>query len=659
MRAGGWTARALARAIDRRADARATRARRRARRIPLERKAHDVSVGGDASERGRARGEGRMRASRFSSQRPNGSLDDERARRSGREAPASDDGRSEDTRAGYHATPARVRAARDRLEAVTRELADDLARASDGLLREIDAERERALDEIDEVRRDVLRAKDLLDRERRDFDARRAMQEDELAKAFAELREERATLERERSAFERARVAAEAEARVHERYARASGSIVSGSVIARSVSYAASQSLGGDVGNEEDLRAFERVDVGSRGVARANSKVDAWVNEAVRETPALKTPSTSKWRLAKDRVTTISRAIENATLTKTADAKAAAGIAPESARASVLDGIELFGRVLCIGGLERGSDSPLSEVEYMKPGDADANGFLRWKPFASLNTPRAYAACSTTAIGGAVVIGGSDGQEALRSVEEYRESVGKWRTVDPMSVPRIWCGSTMIDGVTYACGGYDGEYYLHSMEANKTFGSFDFGDSSADDRGVGSQPSSSWVTCAPMSEGRATLGVGTLSGKLFAVGGFSGAGEILDLCEVYDPRADAWVTGQPLKHKRRDLGMASLSARGFLIAVGGRDERSVLNIVEAFDPRDSARGWRALSPMHYRRQLHATVVDPSGDAVYAIGGFDGVSAISAVELYDVRADKWREVAPCKTARLGVVACCVP
>jgi len=105
--------------------------------------------------------------------------------------------------------------------------------------------------------------------------------------------------------------------------------------------------------------------------------------------------------------------------------------------------------------------------------------------------------------------------------------------------------------------------------------------------------------------------------------------------------------------------MASLSARGFLLAVGGRDERSVLNIVEAFDPRDSARGWRALSPMQYRRQLHATVVDPSGDAVYAIGGFDGVSAISAVELYDVRADKWREVAPCKTARLGVVACCMP
>ena len=64
-----------------------------------------------------------------------------------------------------------------------------------------------------------------------------------------------------------------------------------------------------------------------------------------------------------------------------------------------------------------------------------------------------------------------------------------------------------------------------------------------------------------MSEGRATLGVANLGGKLYAVGGFSGTGEILDLCEVYDPRADTWTTGQPLKHKRRDLGVASFGAR--------------------------------------------------------------------------------------------------
>ena len=546
--------------------------------------------------------------------------------------------------------PTRVRAAYERMEAVAADYARDARRAAEATRREIDAEREEALERIEETRREVLRGKDLLERERRDFDARRMMQEDELERAYAALRDEREAFERERMRFEAERIKFDTEIKVHERYARATG----GSMSARSMSYAASQSFGGeDVDGES--RGFEP----ARG---ADAKVAAWADEAMEETiagsPAVGT--TSRWKRAKDKVTTLTRAVENASLTKTAQTNAAAGVVPESARASALDGIDLVGRVLCIGGLERGSDIPLSDVEYMRPGEADARGYLSWKPFASLNTPRAYAACSTTAIGGTVVIGGSDGNEALRSVEEYRESVGKWRVVDPMSVPRIWCASTMIDGVTFACGGYDGEYYLHSMEANKTFGSFDYGEGlGADASGVGSQPSSSWVTCAPMSEGRATLGVANLGGKLYAVGGFSGTGEILDLCEVYDPRADTWTTGQPLKHKRRDLGVASLNARGMMLTVGGRDERSVLNLVEAHDPREAKRGWWDLAPMHYRRQLHATVVDPSGDAVYAIGGFDGVSAIAAVEVYDVRANKWREVAPCSTARLGIVSCCIP
>ena len=546
-----------------------------------------------------------------------------------------------------------MRAAYERVEATARDYAGDLTRAADALRREIDAERAREMDEIEEMKREVLRAKDLLERERLDFDARRAMQEDELTRAYDALRDEREAFERERSRVEGEKIKFETEVRAHEKYAKIGGSMRGG---ARTSSHAPSHSFAGE---DADARGSEERESPRGG---EDEKVAAWVDATVRDAPGLSTAANheNRWRKAKDKVVTLAHAVENASLTKKAETRAAEGTIPETARASAFDGFELIGRVLCIGGLERGSDAPLNTVEYMKPGDAKTNSHVSWKPFASLNTPRAYAACSTTAIGGCVVIGGSDGNEALRSVEEYRESVGQWRTVDAMSVPRIWCSSAMIDGVTFACGGYDGEYYLHSMEANKTFGSIDFGDASGPaDAGVGSQPSSSWVTCAPMSEGRATLGVTNMGGKLYAVGGFSGAGAILDLCEVYDPRADAWTTGCALKHKRRDLGVASLSARGMIVAVGGRDERSVLNLVEAYDPREAKRGWRDLASMRYRRQLHATVVDPSGDALYAIGGFDGVGAISAVEVYDVRADKWREVAPCSTARLGVVSCCIP
>lgn len=152
----------------------------------------------------------------------------------------------------------------------------------------------------------------------------------------------------------------------------------------------------------------------------------------------------------------------------------------------VLDGIDFVGCVLCIGGLECGSDIFLSDVEYMRLGEVDVRGYLSWKSFASFNTSRVYVVCFMIVIGGIVVIGGSDGNEVLRSVEEYCESVGKWCVVDFMSVSRIWCASTMIDGVMFACGGYDGEYYLYFMEVNKMFGLFDYGEGfGVDVSGVG------------------------------------------------------------------------------------------------------------------------------------------------------------------------------
>jgi len=525
----------------------------------------------------------------------------------------------------------------DRLERARRDYALDVERCVTNAIEEIRGERAREMNEVNALRKEVLKGKDLLERERREFEVKKAMQRDEIERAYELLQRERDAFASERARVEEERIRVDAEAKISERYARM------GAPYARSLSIP-SQTLADD---DRDLSGFENT-------------VKAWRDapEAAIERAPSETVAASRWIGAKKKVTDVNHALENMSLTRDAERNARGGIKVEVARASAVEGLELMGRVLCIGGLERGSDTPLRTVEFILP-DSSEDGYLSWKPFAALNTPRAYAACSTTAIGGAVVIGGSDGHEALRSVEEYRESVGKWRAVDPMSVPRIWCASTMIDGVTFAVGGYDGEYYLHSVEANKTLGSFDHSSTTPADSGLGSQPSSSWVTCAPMSEGRATLGVANLSGKMYAVGGFSADGRVLDLCETYDPRADVWSTSEPLKHKRRDLGVVSLSSRGTILAIGGRDDRSVLSVVESFDPRDAKRGWRELAPMQYRRQLHATVPDPAGDAVYVIGGFDGVSAISAVEVYDIRANKWRETAPTNSARLGVVSCCIP
>lgn len=52
------------------------------------------------------------------------------------------------------------------------------------------------------------------------------------------------------------------------------------------------------------------------------------------------------------------------------------------------------------------------------------------------------------------------------------------------------------------------------------------------------------------------------------------------------------------------------------------------------------------------------MVDFFGDVVYVIGGFDGVSVIAVVEVYDVCVNKWWEVVLCFMVCFGIVLCCI-
>jgi hypothetical protein len=47
-----------------------------------------------------------------------------------------------------------------------------------------------------------------------------------------------------------------------------------------------------------------------------------------------------------------------------------------------------------------------------------------------------------------------------------------------------------------------------------------------------------------------------------------------------------------------------------------------------------------------------------GDQVFAVGGFDGKDTVRTVEVYDVRTDRWQDMAPMATSRLGLGVCCV-
>src|SRR5206468_3550529 len=93
--------------------------------------------------------------------------------------------------------------------------------------------------------------------------------------------------------------------------------------------------------------------------------------------------------------------------------------------------------------------------------------------------------------------------------------------------------------------------------------------------------SGSWTTKAPMPTARYGLGVATVDGILYAVGGWNGSSH-LSTVEAYNPTTDTWGTKASMPTARADVGVAVVN--GILYAVGGGNSSGVLTTVEAYDP---------------------------------------------------------------------------
>src|SRR5690242_12352753 len=83
--------------------------------------------------------------------------------------------------------------------------------------------------------------------------------------------------------------------------------------------------------------------------------------------------------------------------------------------------------------------------------------------------------------------------------------------------------------------------------------------------GLHASPSAGWATRTPMGFARSALGVASLGGKIYAVGGWNNG--VLSTLEIYDPSLNSWTTGAPMPTARSGLGFVALN--GLLYAIGG------------------------------------------------------------------------------------------
>ncbi|XP_059926462.1 kelch-like protein 10 [Gadus macrocephalus] len=131
---------------------------------------------------------------------------------------------------------------------------------------------------------------------------------------------------------------------------------------------------------------------------------------------------------------------------------------------------------------------------------------------------------------------------------------------------------------------------------------------------------------------------------LLAVGGWSG-GAPTGSVESYDARADRWV-GVPVEGEEPRAYHGVVVLGDALYCVGGFDGVQYFNSVRRFDL--AACRWRPAAPMHARR-CYVSVAALDG-CVYAMGGYDGHERLSSLERYRPHGNQWTPLAAMSEAR---------
>lgn len=183
-----------------------------------------------------------------------------------------------------------------------------------------------------------------------------------------------------------------------------------------------------------------------------------------------------------------------------------------------------------------------------------------------------------------------------------------------------------------------------------------------------------WTTLAPLPEGRHHIALAESGGKIYGIGGFSGA--IPDwrahaTVFIYDAQANRWSAGPPLPQARAEGVVASVKENIYFI--GGRVPASPAaahisahvdtSRGEVLDVR-SGRWERIPDAPSARNSAAAAVI---GDKIYVVGGRQMVRQadgrqrpvnVATLEVYDPAAKRWETRAPMPQAQGGLAAAAV-
>uniref|UniRef100_A0A0P4WN36 Kelch-like protein diablo n=3 Tax=Scylla olivacea TaxID=85551 RepID=A0A0P4WN36_SCYOL len=221
-----------------------------------------------------------------------------------------------------------------------------------------------------------------------------------------------------------------------------------------------------------------------------------------------------------------------------------------------------------------------------------------------------------------VAVGGEDNKLVLRSVECFDPLAHSWRSLSclPFAVSKH---GLVVSGenVLYLAGGEfpDGTVTRCLCRYDPVL--------------------DEWHDLAPMSRPRSELGLATLDGYVYAVGGWDGSNRLTDV-ERYDPRTNAW---SPVASMELGLTSPAIAAcQGKLYVCGGAilEDGDGTECVQMYDPHTDT--WEQLPHMIIPRSGSAAAV--LHGLIYIIGGWHASTEnTNKVEKFDPRTKTWETV----------------
>ncbi len=167
----------------------------------------------------------------------------------------------------------------------------------------------------------------------------------------------------------------------------------------------------------------------------------------------------------------------------------------------------------------------------------------------------------------------------------------------------------------------------------------------------GKVPEAHWTPTASMASPRADFAATAVDGRLWVLGGITGAGGArLNTTEVYDPTNDSWRPGPNLQVARSAFGVATLGQIIYLFG-GATPEQANTTIAQSLDTTTGQ--WRDLAPLP--TPLANPALAQLDGTIYLVGGEANGGTVASVYAYAPATNSWRTLAALPTPRTELAA----